>query len=847
MKRLVFTLFVVFAGTVLVKGQSQQTQPGPSLPGNSVNFKASMKTNQLSRQQDVPFSLVKAANPTVAAPQTGASRAFNAEQTIGRTTFDNMSNGSMMRRIVNTDGKLSVVWTFSNEEVDSFPNRGTAYNYFDGTSWVNMPAYDNLDQIVKIEPEGTRTGFASILNIPGKGEWVVAHRTDIDALQFTTDATAGSQNWNSTPMRDFPILWPRATNAGPDGKTIHLIGIALEDTIDGEDKFDGMSSALLYSRSLDGGDTWDKKNVLIPGMDSTLFTFMSGDSYAIDAKGNTVAIVYGTLTSSVVLYKSTDNGETWTRQIVKDFPMSPWKDEVTDFNNDGDVDDVIEILNMDTLYAETGTRPSTVVVEGETLTVQTEGATQFVVFNGDTIEVQQDSLIVLDKLVMVNDTLYLEGGSYVVFPVADTAYVDSVGMRKFVVHGSDTLDVQFDAYVVRQLETTQSDTSIVQEGAAYRYITISAGVTEDVVEDAGGSFIIFEGDTFALVGNTYVLLPGDTTFLSERIESNDGASEVLIDSNGKVHVWFGNMTISNDEAGDDMYTYYPGVSGIMYWNENFATGEEARLISDLVDDDGNNVWDVLLRYDQLDAGGNANSTPGPFPYGGGAGATSMPTVAVDAAGKMYLFYTALKEGEQYYYISANGSYGPSFRHIYLVTSTDNGQTWSSEGTDKFPTDVTLLEEAGFDAFTEYSFPSVARKADDFIHLTYMSDESPGIYMNVNDPNYHPLNNNRMVYLKLTPELNISTKDLSAQDAGIFAYPNPANEVLYIGFDLSKQENVSMKVSNMLGQTVLTRKAQAFATGKSAVQLDVSSLTSGIYLVNVQVGTKTYTSKVIIGK
>ena len=57
----------------------------------------------------------------------------------------------------------------------------------------------------------------------------------------------------------------------------------------------------------------------------------------------------------------------------------------------------------------------------------------------------------------------------------------------------------------------------------------------------------------------------------------------------------------------------------------------------------------------------------------------------------------------------------------------------------------------------------------------------------------------------------------------------------------------MKVSNMLGQTVLTRKAQAFATGKSAVQLDVSSLTSGIYLVNVQVGTKTYTSKVIIGK
>jgi hypothetical protein len=847
MKKLFLSFFIVVSSSLLVFGQQQQNKKGPGLPGNSADFKATYNPNVSARRPDVPFSLLKALNPTVASPEQTSSRALIAEQTIGRTTFDNQTNGSIMRRIVNTDGKLSVVWTFSNEESDSFPNRGVAYNYFDGTSWINMPAYDNLDQITKIEPEGTRTGFATILNIPGKGEVVIGHRTDIDALQFSANNGSGNQNWNSSALRDFPYLWPRLTNAGPDGKTIHLIGVSDQDTINGVDLFDGMFSALMYSRSLNGGDTWDKKNILLPGIDSTKFAGFGGDSYAIDARGNTVALVYGNLSTPVVMWKSTDNGETWNYQVIRDFPFVPWKDQSTDYNNDGDVNDVIVEVEIDTVFAENGNRPDYVVFNGNNLEVQSEGSRKYVVSGNDTLEVVNDQYIIVEELVSRNDTFQVLEDTYVVFPPEDTVFVENVNDRKFVIDGLDTLDVQFDEYVVRTSEVVENDTIDVTAGDSFRFITIEPGVTEEVIEETGRSYIVFNGDTFDLKDNLYVLFPGDSIIWDERPFTNDGSLEILIDNNDKVHVWYGNMRMSNDEEGDGALSYYPGTSGLMYWNENFEDGEEPRMISNLVDDDGNNVWDVLLRFDQLDGGGNPSTDPGPFPYGGGQGATTTPTVAIDSNGKMYLFYQAYKEGEQYYYIASNGSYGPSFRHIYVITSVDNGQTWSSEGEDKFPTDITLLEEAGFDSFTEYAFPSVAKVVDDNIHLTYMSDEAPGIFVNVRDENYHPLTNNRMVYLRLTPDLNVSTTEIEKQEAGIAAYPNPANNLVNVSLELTKPETVTIRVSNLLGKTVIAPERRALPAGKGILQLNTESLSAGIYLVSIEVGQKTYTSKVVLNK
>ena len=74
------------------------------------------------------------------------------------------------------------------------------------------------------------------------------------------------------------------------------------------------SYALLYYRSLDGGATWDKKDFIIPDLDSTHYSGFSGDEYAWGTPfGDTIYFaVSGPWVDSFIM-KSIDNGDTWTK------------------------------------------------------------------------------------------------------------------------------------------------------------------------------------------------------------------------------------------------------------------------------------------------------------------------------------------------------------------------------------------------------------------------------------------------------------------------------------------------------------------------------------------------------
>ncbi|WP_339889028.1 fibronectin type III domain-containing protein [uncultured Flavobacterium sp.] len=69
-----------------------------------------------------------------------------------------------------------------------------------------------------------------------------------------------------------------------------------------------------------------------------------------------------------------------------------------------------------------------------------------------------------------------------------------------------------------------------------------------------------------------------------------------------------------------------------------------------------------------------------------------------------------------------------------------------------------------------------------------------------------------------------------------AYPNPVKDVLNLSYS---SEISSVKVINLLGQVVLTKKIENTST-----QLDMSSLTDGAYIVNVTIGDVVKTIKVI---
>jgi hypothetical protein len=300
--------------------------------------------------------------------------------------------------------------------------------------------------------------------------------------------------------------------------------------------------------------------------------------------------------------------------------------------------------------------------------------------------------------------------------------------------------------------------------------------------------------------------------VADEIPCADGTLSTLIDNNGKCHVWFGNMRMTNATPGQGTVSYFPGTSGIMYWNESFAIGEAPRMIADLIDDDG----DGIINVSWAPQGESASYQ---------MGFTSIPSSGIDADGNIYVAYMAAKDN-----LILNAR---SYRHIYIIRSTDGGNTWTE------PLDVTP-----FDDFTEYAYPSIARLVDDNIHLVYQRDDLPGIAAAAGAA-AHDFSDNFIVYQAIPRELNLSVNNITRKELNVNAFPNPANSFVQLAFNLEKPVSGKLRVFNTLGQSVLTDNFNSLVAGEQLVQLDLSGLSNGLYIVNMQMNDgSTLTSRFI---
>jgi hypothetical protein len=263
---------------------------------------------------------------------------------VGATVYDLQTNASIGRRVLlHGDGTISVVWTTapSGNVTDGFPPRGTGYNYYNGTSWMSPVT-------VRLEPSADvyRTGWPSIGILGNGNEYVIGHKADSGGFRMSQNTGKGTTNWSTGPVildeANGKPIWGRAANIG---NTIHLIA-NYSDTGAEVRKVNGVSNPMVYSRSTDGGNSWDKQHIMLPGYDSTQYLNGGGDNYAIDAKGNTVVIALGGITDHVTIWKSIDNGDNFTRMLADSFPFAPYagKALITDtiWTNDGSVEVLID-------------------------------------------------------------------------------------------------------------------------------------------------------------------------------------------------------------------------------------------------------------------------------------------------------------------------------------------------------------------------------------------------------------------------------------------------------------------------------------------------------------------------
>jgi hypothetical protein len=228
------------------------------------------------------------------------------------TKYDLSTNSSNQNRIYQfSDGKIAATGQMSHQD-GGWSDRGTGYNFFDGSAWGTLPA-------VRIEDE--KTGWPSIAPLGANGEIVVTHSM-VDGLKVCTRQTKGEGAWTQAILAGPPtavdISWPRMVTNGPNHNYVHIIALTYS-------AYQGLDLALLYYRSLDGGQTWDIEHRILDGLTSSEYLGFSADVYTFaEPHGDTLAFTVGDSWTDQFIMKSTDNGDTWTKTIIWPCPYNFW-------------------------------------------------------------------------------------------------------------------------------------------------------------------------------------------------------------------------------------------------------------------------------------------------------------------------------------------------------------------------------------------------------------------------------------------------------------------------------------------------------------------------------------------
>lgn len=237
-------------------------------------------------------------------------------QQVGFTTYDLQTNTTVCRRVAaNAAGEVVITYTRSHAFSEAAPDRGTGYNFWDGSSWSeDFSSFNNSNPGTFTRPDAGRTGWPNAAILKSGREVVVSHFAGTAAtfggLQVLYRDTPGSGAWNTVELNeteDLESTWPRI---GVSGDSIIVISSTQIGTF-----VNGVDGGINVYRSFDGGETWTDIDI-IDVINTDYFTTIGADVYAMDANDDgVVSIVLGTY--QVNLVKSTDFGETWTISPIK--------------------------------------------------------------------------------------------------------------------------------------------------------------------------------------------------------------------------------------------------------------------------------------------------------------------------------------------------------------------------------------------------------------------------------------------------------------------------------------------------------------------------------------------------
>jgi hypothetical protein len=314
----------------------------------------------------------------------------------------------------------------------------------------------------------------------------------------------------------------------------------------------------------------------------------------------------------------------------------------------------------------------------------------------------------------------------------------------------------------------------------------------------------------------------------------DNSATIALDKTGKIHVTFGINRVLHDAVGTT-YSYFPYVDGIGYWNEDMpafsndlsalASPQYGYATSEMVED-----YNYVGYTQDVDGDGVitfiTTSTGFPMSYRT-IGVSTMPTITVDDDGFVFIVFSSTTE--------TYDNFEWNYKKIW-ARSLHPGGYWSS---------FLHLTEDIVHIFDESYFPQLAPYSDDNIHLVYNNDATPGLAFSGD----HDYQENRITYssipktdfwpIRITE--NNKTDNLSISSV----FPNPATTCGKIRIDLDVQSNVTMQLTDLTGKTVLKNDLGRVTVGSHDYDIDVTSLPSGIYFLQVTSGNTAKTEKLVV--
>lgn len=254
------------------------------------------------------------------------------EEVIGNTYYDLQSWRAVQNRLfIFDDGTMGSVWNMASDD-PGLPNKGVGYSYYNGNQW-NSPSWpwQSITSEWAIFPSYTAFGENGELCF-SQGE---------TGLIMSSREEKGTGDWQENYMEGSNYKHPFVVTSGPDYTVIQLLCLDPDPSFTTTPAQPDRGS-IVYSRSDDGGQSWDPENMIIEGTGPEDYSGFTIGSYAwADPVNNTIAFVAGDFHTDLILMKSTDAGDSWQKTVIWEHPYPFFElgsfDSDTFYCNDGGI------------------------------------------------------------------------------------------------------------------------------------------------------------------------------------------------------------------------------------------------------------------------------------------------------------------------------------------------------------------------------------------------------------------------------------------------------------------------------------------------------------------------------